>query len=52
MGYSALHIYNYHLRNNPLLTKSVTSGILGFAGAAVAAKLRVSRKLWKLFVEA
>ena len=41
-----LKTYNYHLRTNPLLTKSVTSGILGFAGAAVAAKLRV-RNIFK-----
>ena len=36
-----LEIYNGHLRKTPLLTKSITSGVLSFAGALVASYLRV-----------
>ena len=37
--------YNTCLRNSPLITKSITSGVLGFAGSLVASKLRVIIKL-------
>ena len=37
-----LETYKKYLQSHPLLTKSITSGVLGFAGSAVAAKLRVS----------
>ena len=33
--------YNNCLKTNPLVTKSLTSGVLGFAGSLVASKLRV-----------
>jgi hypothetical protein len=33
--------YNACLRNSPLITKSITSGVIGFAGSLVASKLRV-----------
>ena len=33
--------YNACLRSSPLITKSITSGVIGFAGSLVASKLRV-----------
>ena len=37
--------YNNSLKTNPLITKSITSGVLGFAGSLVASKLRVNLKI-------
>ena len=37
--------YNNALKTNPLITKSITSGVLGFAGSLVASKLRVNLKI-------
>jgi len=39
-----LETYKKYLQSHPLLTKSITSGVLGFAGSAVAAKLRNSNE--------
>ena len=39
--YSVATDYNNCLKTNPLVTKSITSGVLGFAGSLVASKLRV-----------
>ena len=44
-----LETYKKYLQSHPLLTKSITSGVLGFAGSAVAAKLRVSLFILKNF---
>ena len=37
--------YNNSLKTNPLITKSITSGVLGFAGSLVASKLKVNLKI-------
>ena len=37
--------YNNSLKTNPLITKSITSGVLGFAGSLVASKLKVNLKM-------
>ena len=39
--------YNNSLKTNPLITKSITSGVLGFAGSLVASKLKVNLKIIK-----
>lgn len=36
-----LENYDQSLKNQPLLTKSLTSGIIGFAGALVSSKIQV-----------
>ena len=40
-----LSLYNGLLAKYPILTKSLTSGIIGFAGALVSSKLRVINQL-------